>query len=232
MKRFLLGIAAAGVLGFFIAAAVANDKAPQSDPVVEATDEGCLADSATLEDLKRQKRDLETRTRGLEARELDLKAREKALSEQLKQISEAREEVVKLDGEKKKVDETRVTKLIETLETMNPKAASALLGSIDDSLAVTAMTRLSTSKLAKVMNVMEPARSTKLSELLAGVTRAKKNLTGVTTERLSAATNSMKGGERENAKNNESSVRTDAGIGSNASPGKSEQREKTNRSTQ
>lgn len=150
-------------------------EAPAQDPVVRRTAEGCLADSATLDDLKRQKRELEARQRELSAREAELKAREQALMDEMQKLSAARDEIARIDGDRKKEDEAKVAKLVETIESMNPKSAAALVASIDDGLAVQAMTRLTTPKLAKIMNVMDPARSTKLSELLAGVTRARKS---------------------------------------------------------
>ena len=144
------------------------------DPVIKRTVEGCLADSATLEDLKRQKRDLEMRQKDLAAREAELKAREQALAGEIGKLSEVREEISKIDGDRKKENEAKVAKLVETIESMNPKAAAGLVAAIDETLAVQAISRLSTAKLAKILNIMDPARSTKLSELLAGVTRVKK----------------------------------------------------------
>ena len=191
-----------------------------ADPVIEPTDEGCLADAAVLEDLKRQKKELDSKLKDIQAREADLKAREKVLAEQLKQLAEAREEVTKLDGEKKKANELRVAKLIETLETMNPKSASGVLANVEDQLAVTAMSRLTTQKLAKILNVMEPARSTRLSELLAGVTRQK---TESSRTIASGGSESRKGGERENGKsNNDSNARSLSGTDVSSGPSGSE----------
>jgi len=154
--------------------AAAGDTATVKEPVIEKTDEGCLADAATLEDLKRQKRELEARGRELAARESELKARELALSDEMAKLADARDEIGKADGAKKKEAEAKVTKLVETLESMSPKAAAPLVASLDEALAVQAMSRLSTTKLAKLMNVMDPIRSTRLSEIMAGVTRAKR----------------------------------------------------------
>jgi flagellar motility protein MotE (MotC chaperone) len=226
MKRVGL-ITALGTL-LFVSAYAAETQAPaasaataeKSEIVVKPNDEGCLADAAALEDMRNQKLTLENRLRELEARDADLKAREKAIAEQLKQLEAMREEITKLDFEKRKGNELKVSKIIETLEVMNPKAASNMLATMDEGLAVTAMSKLSTAKLAKVMNVMEPSRSSKLSELLAGVTRAKKELKSVTSEPAKqVASNSMKGGERENGNNNESSVRDEPTSRSNGDTG-------------
>jgi flagellar motility protein MotE (MotC chaperone) len=141
----------------------------------------CLPDQATVEDLRKQRDRVEAKQKELAARESDLKARELALQEELKKIQSAREDIAKIEGAKKVESEEKVTKLVETFETMSPKAASQLLVTVDETLAVAAMTRISTAKLAKIMNIMEtsePAKSAKLTELLAGVVRAKVAMNG------------------------------------------------------
>jgi hypothetical protein len=89
---------------------------------------------------------------------------------------------------------------------MSPKAASAMLSTLDDALAVSAISRMDTLKLAKVMNVMDPSRSSKLSELLTGVVRVKASQAqqqhararNTVSDGTAVATNTMsaKGGER------------------------------------
>ncbi|NDD93403.1 hypothetical protein EBZ37_15145 [bacterium] len=51
---------------------------------------------------------------------------------------------------------------------MTPKAASQLIATTDERLAVEAMSRMATPKLSKIMNIMEPKRSVRLMELLSG----------------------------------------------------------------
>ena len=51
---------------------------------------------------------------------------------------------------------------------MSPKAAAAIVGSVDERLAVEAMARLSSAKLGKILAAMEPAKSVPLAEKLAG----------------------------------------------------------------
>lgn len=135
--------------------------------------EGCLSDASTLEDLRRQRSEIETRGRAIDAREAELKTREQALAEQLKGLAAARDEISRIEDTRKAESDTKVAKLVEAIEGMSPKAAAALLGALDEALAAASMTRLSTQKLSKILNVMDPTRSTRLSELLAGVVRAK-----------------------------------------------------------
>lgn len=195
-----------------------NDDSDESS--IHKTSDGCLADAATLEDLRRQKRELEARTRDLSSRESELRARETALADEMKKLVEARDEFSKMDGDRKKENEGKVAKLVETIESMNPKAASALVSAIDEGLAVQAMSRLSTPKLAKMMNVMDPQRSTKLSELLVGVTRAKRvkstsndGVAAVTAER---ALSPRKGGDEDDGKSHEQASNKSNGVGGDA----------------
>ena len=52
---------------------------------------------------------------------------------------------------------------------MSPKTAAKVLAGLEDSLAVLSMSQMDTPHLAKIMNNMDAARSSHLSELLAGV---------------------------------------------------------------
>ena len=206
-----------------------NAKEPRaSEPVIQKTDEGCLADSATLMDLRRQKIELETRIRELNSRDADLKAREQALNDQMKSLATTRDELEKIDQSRKAEGEAKVAKLVEAVENMNPKAAAQLLGTVDEGLATATMARLTTGKLAKVLNVMDPARSTKLSELLAGVARAKPrpashDVAVATTERTPAAASPRtsgpsKGGDTNDGKSHEQASNRTTADGDSTKP--------------
>ncbi len=143
--------------------------APVADPAatpVEAVD-GCLP-RAALGDLADRRKELEKKEAALLAREQDLAAREKATQEELKKIQQIRSEIDQVQGARTKESDERVARIVEVLEAMNPKAASQLIATYDERLAVQAMGRMSTPKLSKILNVMDPKRSVKLMELLAG----------------------------------------------------------------
>ncbi|OFZ21040.1 MAG: hypothetical protein A2X94_06830 [Bdellovibrionales bacterium GWB1_55_8] len=132
----------------------------------------CLTDPSVIEDLRKQREALQVRERNLVAKEAEFKAREDAIAEELKKFDGIRKELAKVQESRKSENDERVNKLVETFETMSPKAASQLLTSLDETLAVSAMSRISTQRLAKIMNLMDPAKSSRLTELLAGVVRA------------------------------------------------------------
>jgi flagellar motility protein MotE (MotC chaperone) len=155
------------------AAKTANEAQPAAArPQVEAVS-SCLSDPVVLDEIKKKHEEIDKKWKDLAAHEAELKARESAVDEELKKLQTVRDEIAKIESDHLQANQEKVAKVVETLEGMNPKAASLMIATLDEHLAVMAMDQMSTAKLSKVMNVMEPARATKLTELLAGVVRAK-----------------------------------------------------------
>lgn len=179
----------------------------------DAAGSACITSPVAVEDLNQQREKLQAREKELAAKEAELKALEQAVNEEFKKLDQARSDIAKIEGLKKKENQEKVAKIVETLETMSPKPASALLSSLDEPLAVTAMEQMSTQKLAKIMNIMEAGRSSRLTELLAGVVRARgATLAAVSVGRLSpsndgaaTAKSSVKGGEENDGQNKQQS---------------------------
>jgi flagellar motility protein MotE (MotC chaperone) len=160
------------------------------------TSSACLVDPIAADDMNRRRNELDAREKELKSRDAELKARERALEEELQKIAAVREDIEKIEGARKKEGSDKVAKLVETFETMSPKTASALMSTLDESLAVATMSRIATPKLAKILNSMEPRKSARLSELLAGVVRARSAIPA--SNGAAVATQSAKGGERKN----------------------------------
>ena len=144
------------------------DSSQRSEDRASSSANGCLVDPAAIEDLRQRRAEVDSKGKGLAAREAELKGREQALEEEFKKLVELRDRIEKSQGTLKKENEEKVAKVVETLETMNPKSAAALMATLDDSLAVVAMTRLTTPKLAKIMNLLAPERSAQLTENMTG----------------------------------------------------------------
>ncbi len=123
--------------------------------------------------MKRLKEELDNRKKDIESKESDLKARELVIGDELHNLEKVRDEITRNSDQKAKDKEARVAKLVDTFLTMNPKAAAKVLGALEDSLAVLSMSKMDTLHLAKIMNNMEPTRSSHLAELLAGVKKSK-----------------------------------------------------------
>lgn len=171
---------------------------PEPPKRAPASAGGCLLDENALEDLKQKRSELAAKAHELAQKENELKAAKTALEEELKKISAVRDEIEKMQSLNKKDQEEKVGKLVEAFETMSPKAAAQLLASIDEVLAVEAMGRISTQKLAKIMNIMDPGALSKLTEKLAGVTQAKKLASHGA---LEVTSESKKGGEKNDGQN-------------------------------
>jgi len=154
-------------MGFAQAEKSAPEVTPQTPVETESAGEACLPKSA-LDDLVKRRKELEKREAELASREQELGSREKATQEELKKIQEVRAEIEKVQGVKTKESEEKIARTVEVLETMNPKAASQVISTYDERLAVQAMARMSTPKLSKILNLMETKRSVRLMELMAG----------------------------------------------------------------
>lgn len=175
--------------------------APVAAPKIQRVQSQCLVAESAIEDLKRAREENEAKQKELTAKESELKAREQALTEELKKLDQARDSISKLQDTQQAENLEKVTRLVETFLAMSPKAASKIIAALDETLAVSVLSQMDTQRLAKIMNVMDSAHSSKLSELMAGVVRAKapsriergisvSQDTGVTTIR------SAKGGEK------------------------------------
>lgn len=154
---------------------------------------GCLTDEASIEDVQQLKKDLAKRDAELKKREDEIAAKEAALNDELKKLDAVRDEIKTAQSIGDQKNEEKVGKLVETFESMSPKAAAAIVASVDERLAVEAMARLSSAKLAKILAAMEPAKSAPLAEKLAGVVRAKSRSTA--SVGAAETTNRVKGGE-------------------------------------
>ena len=128
----------------------------------------CLVTEDALKDLKEKKRELDQREDSLKSLEKDLAAKEEFLKAELGRLEELRKSISILEETEKGKQEERIAKVVTTLERMSPTAAAKIFGTLDDTIAVNAMSKIETVKLAKIMNKLPPKRSSHLAELMAG----------------------------------------------------------------
>ena len=140
--------------------------------------------------------DLEAREKKLVERESALKEKEKELASQQNAI---KEELAKLDGKRSEEQVTRqkelaareeqVNKLMETFEGMSPKAAAQVLGSVEDELAVMALSRLTSLKAGKILGNLKADKSARLSEMMAygKASKRKESVRGESNDRAPAS---------------------------------------------
>ncbi len=151
----------------------------------------CLVDPLAIEDLRRKADDLAKRGQDLEAREKELLAKESALKDEVGKLRALRDEITQLEETKSKLNAGKVGKVVETVQGMSPRAAAKIMAELDDALAVSAAEQMDSAKLGKVLAAMEPSRSAHITQLMAGVVRAKKHAS----RDASATTPETKGGE-------------------------------------
>lgn len=133
-----------------------------------------IADESAISDIQRIRQELNDKQKELEKKEVELAAKEKALQEEMSKIDELRAEIGKTSGASAQEENEKLTKLVETFETMSPKSAAQVVMHLDERLATKALSQLSSLKLGKILSAMDPTRSARLTESLAGVVRAKK----------------------------------------------------------
>ena len=152
--------------------AAATPAAPKKEVITTSAANSCLSDPVVLEELNKKRQEMEARQKDIQSKEAELKARETAINDELKKLQDMRDEIAKLDQTHRQANQDRVAKVVETLSSMSPKASAQFLTTLDDALAVAAISQMDTPKLAKIMNTIDPKRGAKLTELLAGVVRA------------------------------------------------------------
>ncbi len=129
----------------------------------------CLVDETAIEDVRKSKEQNEAKARELAARESELKVKVQSLADQVKNLEIMRTELEKIQVAKKQDSDQKIQQVTDTVLSMSPKAAAKMLGTIDEKLSVEVVSRMDTQRLGKIMNLMDPAHSSRLSERLAGI---------------------------------------------------------------
>lgn len=156
----------------------------------------CLVDESAIEDIQNAKREVAAREQAVKKLEAELQAKEKALKEELVRIEAVRDEIKQLNQVTVAQNEEKIAKLVETFENMSPRSAAQVVANIDENLAVEAMRRLSSIKLAKILSALDSKKSAVLTERMAGVVRAPiRETASKITDGAAVATLSVKGGE-------------------------------------
>jgi flagellar motility protein MotE (MotC chaperone) len=180
--------------------------APKKEAATTLSANACLSDPVVLDELNKKRLEMEARQKDLQSKEAELKARETAINDELKKLQDMRDEIAKLDDSHRQANQEKVGKVVETLSSMSPKASAQFLTTLDDALAVAAISQMDTVKLAKIMNTIDPKRGAKLTELLAGVVRAQTVTTSPAQTVSSAQVALKKGGNANDTGNKPESI--------------------------
>jgi flagellar motility protein MotE (MotC chaperone) len=151
----------------------------------------CLASEEVIADLEAREQKLKQREEKLKERETEVAAQVASVKEEMAKVEGKRAELTSVHEKELAAHEEQVNKLIETLESMSPKTAAAVIGSVDDELAVLALGKLTSVKAGKILGNLKSEKSAHLSEMMAyGKTKntGKESAHGESNDRAPAST--------------------------------------------
>jgi flagellar motility protein MotE (MotC chaperone) len=158
-------------------------------PAASVAASECLASEEVIKDLESREKKIKQKEEALAEKEKELNAQKVAIKEEMNKLEARQGEIQTAKAKELAANEEKVAKLIETLETMSPKAAAAVIGGVDEELAVTALSRLTSVKAGKILSNLKNDKSSKLSELMAygKLNTGKEKAHGESTERNPAS---------------------------------------------
>ncbi|NLX18686.1 MAG: hypothetical protein GXY53_05305 [Desulfobulbus sp.] len=99
----------------------------------------------------------------VEDRKKELKRMEAEVDKKIDQLTRLRNEITKLLEQKSEEEEKRVTELARVYEKMTAEKAAAVMGSIDQDLAIAILTKMKTKSAAKILGNMEREKAARLT---------------------------------------------------------------------
>ncbi len=200
MNRFLPLLALIAFASVPFAIGIAEDKgASHGDtgevaveklsPAASVAASECLASEEVIRDLENREKKIKQKEEALVEKEKELAAQQVAIKEEMNKLEIRQGEIQSARSKELAANEEKVSKLIETLESMSPKAAAGVLGGVDEDLAVVALSRLTSVKGGKILCNLKNDKSPRLSELMASgnLNTAKEKPRGESTERNPAS---------------------------------------------
>ena len=179
---------------------IAEDKAPAKEeskdlsveklsPAASVAASECLASEEVIKDLESREKKIKQKEEALAEKEKELAAQQVAIKEEMNKLELRQGEIQSTKAKELASNEEKVSKLIETLETMSPKSAANVIGGVDEELAVMALSRLTSVKAGKILSSLKNDKSSRLSELMAygKVNTGKEKSHGESTERNPAS---------------------------------------------
>lgn len=127
----------------------------------------CLASEEVIQDLSIREQKIKERESQLADSQKEIELQKKVIQEEMAKLEALQAKIQGVRAQEMAAREEQVNKLIETFETMSPKAAASVLAEVDEELAVTTLTRLSNVKAGKILANLKPEKSSRLSEKMA-----------------------------------------------------------------
>ena len=149
----------------------------------------CIASEEVVADIEAREKKIKEKEEALKEREKELAAQQSAVREELSKLESKKGEDRSVRQREAAAREEQVNRLMETFEGMSPKAAAQVIGGIDEDLAVMALGRLTSLKAGKILGILKPEKSARLSEMMAygKAVRGKEGAKGDSHERAASS---------------------------------------------
>jgi len=112
-----------------------------------------------LQSLSKRRQSLEARERRLVQKEALLNAAEQEIDLKIKELATLRGELETLLGKQEKEQEVRLQRMVKIYENMKPKDAANIFNSLDMSVLLSVISRMSERKSAPIFASMNPSRA-------------------------------------------------------------------------
>lgn len=140
---------------------------PEKSLPLAAPDDVNEAESALLEQLSDRRRTLDKREQDLMQREALLKAAQAELKDKYAELDGLRQEIKRLLDQQSEAEESRLRSLVKVYEGMKPAEAAGILNTIDITILMQVMGRMSERKLSPILASMDPERAREVTIRLA-----------------------------------------------------------------
>jgi len=120
-----------------------------------------------LKEMKDREEALIKREEELKFKEGQMRTIEEGVNGRIVEMEKLKNELQNLVNMRKDLGEKSIRQLVKVYENMQPSEASTVLERVDEDIAVQVLLRMKGKKAGKILNVMKPAISVRLSEEIA-----------------------------------------------------------------
>lgn len=115
------------------------------------------------ESIRAKEKELKEKERVLQEKEEAIAVEDQRVKQRIDELEELQAEVMKYQKKNSESSEAQLKRLVKTIESMNPKKAAAMFGTMKDDLAVELMMNMKEKKVAGVLDLLDPERANLLS---------------------------------------------------------------------
>lgn len=154
------------------AAKSAETKNPTKEPSVPDVKNWTAEELSFFNKLNERKMELDQREAELNRLEEELQKQKVVLDEKIKQLEAMRVQISKTLKGRVAEDQEKVNKLVEFYSNMKPQQAAKIIETIHEDLAIEVLDKMKKKNAAEILNMIDPKKARRLSELLTGYQRS------------------------------------------------------------